>query len=277
MHLIHLIKSTVLASVFVIMPLSGCETVPATGERQLNFLTQSEEIAIGEEAAPQFREEYGGQLDIPQVNEYVSQLGQRMAAESERPDLPWEFTVLDSEQINAFALPGGKVFITRGLISKFDNEAQLAGVLAHEIGHVTGLHINQQMSRSMLLQAGLSAAGAATESQWVEVIGGVGGQVYMLSFSRDQESEADELGLRYMTNLGYDPRGMLQVLQVLKEAGGSAGGIEFLQTHPLPQTRIERVERLVSREYAFAVDSPDYVLGREAYQQNVLQPLAAQQ
>lgn len=278
MSLINRLKVMAVAGLLALAPLnlSGCETVPATGERQFILLSEQEEIAIGEEAAPEFRREFGGELDVADVSAYVDRIGQQMATDSERPDLPWEFTVLDNDEINAFALPGGKIFITRGLMAHFENEAQLAAVLGHEIGHVTALHINQQMSRAMAAEFGLAAVGLATESDWIRVIGDLGAGVILLRFSREQESEADRLGLRYMTDQGYDPRGMLQVLEVLDEAAGRPNGIEWLQTHPLPQTRIDRVEQLIATDYAHTQDHPDFRLDAEAYTANVREPLGLQ-
>ena len=131
---------------------SGCSTNLATGQSQLNFISTQREIAIGSEASPKFLEEYGGEIPSTKIKQYVSDLGQRLAAQSERPELPWEFHVIDSQVINAFALPGGKVFISRGLMAKMTNEAQLAGVLGHEIGHVTAQHVGQRMTQGLIVQ-----------------------------------------------------------------------------------------------------------------------------
>jgi len=253
-------------------PMTGCTTNPATGQTQLNMLSESEEIQIGQEAAPQFLKQGGGKIPDQAVQAYVAGIGQRLASVSERPDLPWEFHVLNSPVINAFALPGGKVFITRGLMEKLENEAELAGVLGHEVGHVTAQHIGQQMSRQMLLQIGLQVAGAATEQAWINTALGAGGNLYLLKFGRDQESQSDALGLRYMTEIGYDPRGLLGVLEVLA-AQSSGGGVEMLQTHPLPSTRIDRVRELINSDFAFAVNNAQYTLAKTAYQQKALAPM----
>jgi len=160
-----------LTLVLVASSLIACSTNQATGRSQLNVLSRDEEINIGEEAAPQFLEEGGGPIPDQQIQQYVSNIGQRLAALSERPDLPWEFHTLDSEIINAFALPGGKVFISRGLLSKMNNEAQLAGVLGHEVGHVTAKHINDRMAAQMGVNFAVIAAGAAasfSEEDWMQ-------------------------------------------------------------------------------------------------------------
>ena len=129
-----------------LLPLTGCSTNPATGKLQFNVISEAKEIALGVEAQGGFLDQNGGTVRSTRTVNYVNQLGHRLAAVSERPELPWEFHVLDSAQINAFALPGGKVFVSRGLMSRMTTEAQLAGVLGHEIGHVTAQHVSTRMS-----------------------------------------------------------------------------------------------------------------------------------
>ncbi len=251
----------------------GCTRNPATGRSQLLVLSQSQEIAIGREAAPELIEAYGGKLRNQSVQRYVTKIGDKIAShvEGQYRDLPWTFTVLDSEVINAFALPGGQIFITRGLLERLDSEAALAGVLSHEIGHVTGQHIDEQISHSAVAGVVVTGVGIAVGNDgddlasYVPMFINVGGQMYLLNFSRSHESEADSLGVRYMVESGYDPKGMLEVLEVLNSA--SEGGLppEFLSTHPHPDTRIETVSALLDGPYAYAVGSPDYKTGRSAY------------
>ena len=258
---------------------TGCKVNEATGERQWNLLSTEQEIALGAEAEPQFIEQNGGVIPAPEVRQYVSNLGRQLAAKSEQPDLPWEFHVLNTDVINAFALPGGKVFITRGLLSKMNNEAQLAGVLGHEIGHVTAEHTDQRMSYAYGVQiaaAGLGVAAQATDEDWLRILGlgtQVAGTGFGLKFSRDQESQADELGVRYMTEAGYNPKGQVQVMEILKEASGGGGGPEFLATHPLPETRIDRLEKHIKKEYRGVDGSSAYRFDESEFERNVLQPL----
>ena len=134
-------------------------TIPNLGQSQLNFLSEDQEVQLGEQNAPEVLKELGGELNSPTIQQHVESIGMKMAKLSERPDLPWHFYVVDTEVINAFALPGGKIFITRGLISKMDNDAQLAGVLGHEVGHVTAEHAGQQMAHDTIV--GIGAAGVA--------------------------------------------------------------------------------------------------------------------
>lgn len=260
------------------LPAVGCSTNPATGKMQLNSLSEPQEIQIGTEAQPQFIEQSGGLVPDQPIRTYVSNLGSRLAKLSERPDLPWEFNVLNTDQINAFALPGGKIFITRGLLSKMSNEAQLAGVLGHEIGHVNAEHMGQQMTRASVISAGVAILGAATEKDWLVTLGGATGGIYMLSFSRDQESQADELGVRYMTKAGYNPQAQIQVMQILQQASGAGGGgggaLEIFQTHPNPGNRIKDLQKLIPQSYAYTQNNPQFVFNEQPFQTNVLSRLA---
>lgn len=259
----------------------GCSASPATGRMQ--FIPpgfDEQEVSIGAQAAPDFIQAYGGEVPSPEVRQHVSALGQRLAAESERSDLPWEFHVLNSPVINAFAIPGGQVFITRGLLEKMNNEAQLAGVLGHEIGHVTDRHIGQQMGQQLgvqVLGAGLGIAGQVTEKEWLQYLGAgtqVGGGLYLLKFGRDQESTADELGLRYMTELGYNPLAMIQVMDILNGASGEGGGSpEWLSTHPAPETRIRRIEKEIKDDYPGSLETGTYRFGEKEFEREVLAPL----
>ncbi|MGQ0627187.1 MAG: M48 family metalloprotease [Phycisphaerales bacterium] len=247
--------------------LGGCVTNAATGDRFFSPLSPSEEIRIGIDAKPGLVQEMGGEISSPRIRAYVTQIGQRMAAltEADNPKLPWEFTILDSAVINAFALPGGKVFISRGLLERMTNESQLAGVLGHEIGHVTAQHTARRIGQATLLQTGIAVAGAVVsstgEGSAVRGTGeavlpalSVGGQLLVLKFGRDEESQSDSLGMRYMTRAGYNPTGQLQVMQILKAASGGARQPEFLATHPLPETRIERIKSEL-RKPAYASDA----------------------
>lgn len=258
--------------------LPACTTNPATGKSSFTLgMTRDEELKLGAEASPQFLKEYGGDIPSPAIISYINNLGQRLAAVSERPELPWEFHAVDSDVINAFALPGGKVFFTRGLLSRLTNEAQMAGVLGHEIGHVTALHVNQRIAQATALEAvvsGVGLAAEATDSAWLQVLG-VGGQlgggVYLLKFGRDHESEADELGVRYMTKLGYNPMGQVQVMEILKAASGSGGSPEFLSTHPTPDTRIKQLKEILEKQFP---DRSQFRFGEAEFKQNILVPLS---
>ena len=258
---------------------TGCSTNPATGKSQLNWLSTEKERSLGNEASPKFVKQYGGDIPSHSIQAYVSDLGHRLAAVSERPDLEWEFHVVDSAVINAFALPGGKVFVTRGLIEKLSSEAQLAGVLGHEVGHVTGQHIGQQMTRAMIITGigiGVGIAGEQSDEDWMKILGvgtSVGGGLYLLSYGRNQETQSDELGVRYMTRLGYNPVGQIQVMKVLKQASGGGAGIEFFATHPYPDTRIKHLNAHIRERYPDYKDPQKYRVYRDRYQRTVLAEL----
>lgn len=267
---------------------TACSVNPATGSRSLTLMSWDQEKAMGAEAAPQFTAEFGGPVPDESLQRYVDQVGQRLVAQIEPgvPDLDWEFTLLDSEVINAFALPGGKVFITRGLASRFNSEAQLAGVLGHEVGHVTARHGNQRVSKqigfNVLLGAAAVGVGVADSDSDIRRYGqyavpalAVGGNVVLLKYGRDEESEADQLGVRYMARAGYHPIAQREVMEILAEAGGTSGGRppEWLSTHPFPETRIARLNQIVSEQYPDADTNPAYTRGEQAYQSNMLSRL----
>ena len=263
-----------LVRLLMILTLSAT-VVPATGCGG-SALSREQEIALGEENAPKFLSEGGGPVPSPEVRDYVNDIGNKLLRQlspEDARDLPWEFQVINSAQINAFALPGGKVFISRGLMERLSNEAELAAVLGHEIGHVVAQHIGKQMQQAMGLQIGLAVLGAATESQWTEVLGGVGGQLYLLKFGRGQETEADDIGMNYMVKAGYDPAGMLGVHRVLLEAAGSGRAVEFLSTHPDPQRRLEFAQARIERDFQSTKNNPQYTLAPQPYQARALAPL----
>jgi predicted Zn-dependent protease len=186
------------------------------------------------------------------VQRYVRELGLELAAVSERPELPWTFRVLDDPTVNAFALPGGFVYITRGIMAHMTNEAQLVGVLGHEIGHITARHSVNQMSRSQLAQLGLGLGAVFSETirQNMGLASGLTG-VLFLKFSRDDERESDRLGVRYMTRIGYDPAALAGVMQVLDRASDLSGGgriPEWQSTHPNPANRSEAILQMAREE-----------------------------
>jgi len=262
---------------------TGCSVNPATGRSQLNMMSTQDEIALGTQAMPTLITEYGGEVADKTLREYVTRVGMHLAkqTEADNPDLPWEFTLLDSDVINAFALPGGKVFISLGLMAEMSNEAQLAGVLGHEIGHVTARHINDRMVQEAGVSVFASILTSATkESDYSEMVGlvvGVGGTGFILKYSRSQESESDTLGIRYMTRAGYDPIGQLQVMQILESAqeeAGGAGAPEWLSTHPYPTTRIDDINHLLASDYASTQNNPEYQLYEDRFQRTASQKLA---
>jgi predicted Zn-dependent protease len=243
--------------------LSACSTNPATGALQFDVLSRDQEIALGAEAAPQFTQEFGGAVTDQALQAYVRRIGLALAqhTEGDNPSLPWEFVLLNTREINAFALPGGKTYFTRGLAERLSSEAEMAGVLGHEIGHVTARHANAGMARqglSSLLITGAAAVLADTQAgaQELQQIGEQVGGVILLKYSRDQESQADMLGMRYMAKAGYNPQGQRTVMQVLQAAMSGGRPAEILSTHPYPETRIARIDDLLRTEYAPLLAAP---------------------
>jgi len=228
---------------------ASCAVNPATGHRQFMIISESREIAMGRQYDPEVVASmglYGGD----EWQSYIQALGSRMAALTERPDLPWTFRVVDDPIVNAFAIPGGFVYVTRGILAHFTSEAQLASVLGHEIGHVTARHSAAQMSRQSLLQ-GVVGAGSVfapnLQSAWA--LAGTGVGILSLKFSRDDESQADQLGLRYIYRAGFDPRPMPEVYTMLGRISAASGSRtpEWLSTHPDPGNREQRIRAAIAQ------------------------------
>lgn len=243
----------------------ACAVNPATGGRQLSLVSEAQEIELGRQYDQQIVAEMGLHPDAS-LQAYIQELGSRLAAKSERPNLPWTFRVVDDPVVNAFALPGGFIYITRGILAHLDSEAELAAVIGHEIGHVTARHSVNQMSRAVLAQVGLGAASifSPTVAQLSDVAGAAMGLLF-LKYGRDDERQSDDLGLRYMRAAGYDPREMAGVFDMLgrvSEAGGGGRTPEWLSTHPNPENRSERIAAQVA---ALPQEFSGTVVGREDY------------
>jgi predicted Zn-dependent protease len=240
-------SAAALATAALLAP--GCSVNPATGKQQLNLISESQEIQMGQEADKQVVAQMG-LYDDPEAQAYVARLGKTLAAQSERANLPWSFKVVDDPAVNAFALPGGFIYVTRGLMTHLTNEAELVSVLGHEIGHVTARHSVNQMSKQQLASIGLIGAAIFRPDVAQGPLGQIAGQglgLVFLKFSRDDERQADELGLRYLTQQRYDPREMAKVFRTLErvgeEAGPGAKAPNWLATHPAPAERSANVEK----------------------------------
>jgi predicted Zn-dependent protease len=229
--------------------LAACAVNPVTGERQLALISEAQEIELGRDAAVEVRESIG-LVDDPELQGYVSRIGLGLAAGSERPKLPWAFAVVDDPTPNAFALPGGFIFVTRGLMTLLDSEAELASVLGHEIGHVTARHSVSMISRQQLTSLGLGLGGVLfPDLQPVSQALGAGMQLLFLRYGRDAERQADQLGFRYARGDGYDVTEMDDVFAALARASEIAGQSplpNWLASHPAPADRIEAVRQLVA-------------------------------
>jgi len=230
---------------------SGCTVNPATGESSFTgMMSESEEVRIGRQSHPQVLAEFGGAYEDPGLDRYIDSLGQLLAHASDRPNLQYHFTVLDSPIVNAFATPGGYVYITRGLLALANNESELAGVLAHEIGHVAARHAAERQSQAVLASLPGIFTGVVTGSDTLAQAVNSGAAAHLQSYSRDQEYQADLLGVRYLSRTNYDPLGMASFLGQLQandrldaEVMGKpemADQFSIMSTHPRTADRIQR-------------------------------------
>jgi predicted Zn-dependent protease len=250
--------------------LSACATNPVTGQRQVSLMSEGDEIALGKQMDAQVRQEMGV-YDDAEWQQYVSDMGRRLATQSHRPNLPWTFAVVDTPTVNAFALPGGYIYVTRGLLAHLGSEAELAGVLGHEIGHVTARHAAQSYTRSTTAQLGLALGSIFfPEIRPYGQLAGTGLSLLFLKHGRDAEIEADELGAKYAFQTGWDPAGiagMLQTLSRLDEVSADRRGVpNFLSTHPEPLARVEHLTPLIA---GMAPGPGDLRRGRDAYLRRV--------
>ncbi len=237
---------------------AACSTNPATGRRSFTaFMGADDEKRLGAREHPKLVKQFGGEYSDRDLDAYVDTVGRALAAETEMPGLDYSFTVLDDDLINAFALPGGYVHVTRGLMALASNEAELAGVLAHELGHVTARHGAERYSQGVVAGMGaaiLGAAGSVVGVPGVGQVAGYGARAYLQSYSRDQELEADTLGIRYMTRAGYDPDAMASFFKKLDAytqlqatmAGdpGAADRFSIMASHPRTGDRVEHAIRI---------------------------------
>lgn len=227
----------------------ACATNPVTGEREFNLMSEQQEISIGRELDPEIRREMGVYPDR-ELQQYVEDIGLKLARASQRPDLPWHFTVVDATAVNAFALPGGYIYITRGLLAYLHDEAELAGVLGHEIGHVTARHAARQYSRATGANVGLTALSIFFPgARPVGDLAGLGAGLLFLKYGRNDELQADRLGAGYSASSGWEPRGVPDLLTTLGRIDALAdrrGVPSYLATHPDPLDRVERIRPVVA-------------------------------
>ena len=223
------------------------EENPYTGKEQTISMSTEKEIAIGLQSAPQMIDQYGGLYQDQNMQNYVDMVGAKLVNNSMAKNTPYqyEFHLLsDSETINAFALPGGQIFITQALFSQLSNEDQLAGVLGHEIGHVLGRHSAERIAETEFWQT--VSQGASVGADAGGLVAGIGQNV-LLGNGRGDELESDDLGVKFMIDAGYNPREMIEVMRILKAAAGPNRLPEFKSTHPDPENRIEKIEEAIEK------------------------------
>lgn len=254
----RLLMALVVAVISLVSYFSKRELNPITQQIQHIDVTPDQEIALGLQAAPEMAQQYGGLHPDARARALVDQVCARIVQQTQAHESPYQFqchVLADEETINAFALPGGQVFITAGLMGHLQTEGQLAGVLGHEIGHVVARHSAAQMAKSKLTQGLTGAAVMATydpsnpSSQRSAAFAQMIANLVNLKFGREDELEADQLGVRFLSQAGYDPRAMLGVMEVLKQTASGARQPEFYSTHPNPENRAERIESAIHEIY----------------------------
>jgi predicted Zn-dependent protease len=260
MHRFNLARWFILAAVLAAI---ACAVNPVSGKKELMFFSEEREIAMGQETDRQIRQQFGIYGDKA-LNEYVNRIGQSMVPYSHRPNLKHHFTVLDTPVVNAFAAPGGFIYVTRGILALMNSEAELAVVLGHEMGHVAARHSVKQLSGQMLAQIGLIVGSIISKDiRKVAGLAGIGMQLLFLKFSRSDEYQADALGVSYARQAHYSPGEMLRFFSALENMSGGSTSHKiptFLSTHPMTKDRIARVKAMVtSQDVRLAVRQEPYL------------------
>ncbi len=262
------LSSLLLAGAVSVAP-AGCARNPVTGKSELSLVSESQEIEMGKQAEQEVAQTIG-YYDDAAAQQYVSQIGMKIAKASERPNLPWEFHVVNDASVNAFALPGGYIHVTRGLMTAINDEAELATVVGHEIGHVTNRHSVQQISKAQVAQLGLGLGSVLSpDIARLAGVAGQGLQLLFLKYSRDAENQADMAGFRYALNQGYDVRHMTNVMEMLDRESKLGGGgrlPDWLATHPNPGARIQHITSMLDTVHR---DLSHAIVNREGYLQHI--------
>ncbi|UCG56491.1 MAG: M48 family metalloprotease [Phycisphaerales bacterium] len=246
--------------------LVGCAVNPISGEEELMLFAPEEDIQLGRQYSPEVEKELGGRIADEALQSYIDGVGQRIARVCHRPDWDYRFVAVEHESVNAVAVPGGYIFITRGMLEKLSTEAQLAGILGHEIAHVVARDSAAALSREYgmgILLAAIQAAGASGDAVKAAAFTK---QILSLRYSRKDEQEADLAGMDYMVRAAYVPSGMVETMQILRDLQ-QVRPIEFFSTHPLPQNRMMYLSQRIASRYS---NVGGLNVGREDYRQGVL-------
>jgi predicted Zn-dependent protease len=249
--------------------LTGCATNPITGKSELMLISPDKEVQLGLEYSPVVERELGGKMNNPQIQSYIARIGAKIVSVSHTPSSPFKFAALNDKMVNAMALPGGYIYITRGMLKNLTSEAQMASILAHEAAHVTARHVASAMSTQIGIDLLLSVVATQTDMAGAaESAAKYSQKIIGLKFSRDHEREADTGGLDYLVKAGYNPNAFIEVMEILDKQSKSKP-IEFLSSHPLPAKRKEDLKKKIS----------DLTLGKDLktsedeYKRNVLDNL----
>lgn len=249
---------------------------PITGEKQRVALSPEQEIIIGQQGRQEVLAEMGGLYPDQALQAYIDEVGQQVLQESQasQSPYPFEFHLIDDPNtINAFALPGGQVFITTGLLKTLDAESQLAGVLGHEIGHVVARHgaehlAKQQLGAILVNAIGIAASENYDSGRQAAVIAQAVNQLVSLNYSREDELESDRLGFQFMTDANYNPKGLVELMQIFESAESRGQPPEFLSTHPNPGNRVTRLQDIIQETYPNGIPEP-LVEGEQEFSQTV--------
>ncbi len=232
------------------LSLWGCATNPITGRDEFMLYEEQQDFAWGREVAPRLEEALDDRISSEALQLYIDRVGQRIALHCHHPEWEYHYIAVDHEMVNAMALPGGYIYITRGMLERLETESQLAAVLAHETVHVVGRHTASQMSKQTamgLATAAVLATGGGNRG--MPQLALLTNQVMGLSYSREDETESDTAGLDYLVKAGYDPNGMVQIQEILLEEHTLRRELEFFSTHPHPETRLHDIKRRINQRY----------------------------
>lgn len=244
----RIIIGVIIAIFAVISYFMKTDENPVTGEKQKVSLTVDQEIVLGLQSAPEMIREFGGEYKDQKLQDYLDRVGGKIVQSSEAGSSPYKFDfhlLADENIVNAFALPGGQIFITYALFNRLKTEDQLAGVLGHEIGHVINRHSAEHIAKQELTQGLIQATDIATGDPGM--ISRFVGNMVNMKYGRDDELESDDYGVKYMLDAGYKPEAMIEVMKILKDASGGGNQPEFMSTHPSPDNRIEKLKEVIAK------------------------------
>ena len=248
----RLVIAAIIALFAIISYFGTSSENPLTGEKQRVALTPEQEIALGYKSAPEMAAQMGGVSRNAQAVALVQRVGDLLVKQSVAAKSPYRFSfhvLADPKTVNAFALPGGPIFITEGLLRQLKSEAELAGVLGHEIGHVIARHSSERLAKQQLTQGLIGALVVGSGDYTTAQIGQMVGSMINMKYGREDELESDSLGIRIMAEAGYGPRGMVRVMEVLAKASGGSRQPEFVSTHPAPENRSERIKQEIAKRF----------------------------
>lgn len=248
---------------------AGCTVNPITGKQQFMIIPSQQDPAIGKKYAPEVEKQLGGKIANQHLQNYIDNIGQKLVGVSHKPHWQYHFIAVEDKSVNALALPGGYIFITKGMLKELTTEAQLAAVLAHEITHIVARHSSAAMSRKIGIGILLSAVTSEQTSQTVSTVANLTRQILGLRYSRSDEREADLAGLDYLAAAGYDPYAMVEIMKIL-QSQQSTRPIQFLSTHPAPQNRLTYLIQKIQTKYP---NRTGLKIQKEAYHSSILEQL----